>query len=103
MKKKKTVAQLVKEHRKLADCSQEAIAVELGVSIKFVSLVENGERQLPVEHIPKLSKFLEIPIKELFRAKMYDQKIHDEMKRVRKELMNGADEIKTAIDLNKIK
>lgn len=103
MKKKKTVGQLIREKRKETDCSQEAIAEALGVSIKFISLVERGERQLSVEHFPKLANFLEIPLKTLFQSKLYDEKTQERLRSIRQDLENESDEVKRALDLNRIR
>jgi transcriptional regulator with XRE-family HTH domain len=103
-KKHLSVGALIKEKRQAMECSQEAIATEIGVSIKFISLVENGERQLSVEHFPKIAQFLEIPLKELFNAKLFDEKTQTELRRIRKELIGGdSDQVGNAIRLNTLK
>jgi len=104
VKAKKSVSELIRSTRKAQEISQEAIAEALGVSIKFISLVENEERQLAVEHFPKLAEFLEIPLKELFNAKLFDDKTISEYRKIRKELLDPeSDQVGKAIRLKSIK
>lgn len=104
MKKNKSVGQLLKEKRLELECSQEAVATEIGVSIKFISLVENGERQLSVNHFPKVANFLGIEIKDLFNSKLYDEKSQSEMRRIKRELSESMnDQVGNAIRLNNAK
>lgn len=103
MKTKKTVGQIIREKRKEIHCSQEAIAEALGVSIKFISLVENGERQLSVTHFTELSKFLDIPVKTLFESKLQEDKTHDSLRKIKKDLEGGGNQVKNAIEMNRIR
>lgn len=104
MREKLTVGQLIRRKRKSLGCSQEAIAEHLGVSIKFISLVEAGERQLVVDHFQKVSEFLGIPLKDFLIAKVFDEQIQIKMKKLRKELLDsGTDEVQKAIELAKVK
>lgn len=104
LKKTKSVGDLIRSKRNEMECSQEAVAEYIGVSIKFISLVENGERQLAVEHFPKVANFLEIPLKELFNAKLFDQKTQHELKRIKRELINeSGDEVSKAIRMKSLK
>lgn len=103
MSKKKTLGRIIREKRQVLDCSQEAVAAALGVSIKFISLVENGERQLSCDHFPRLSEFLEIPLKVLFQAKFSEDNSQNEIRRIRKELSESSGEVQRAIDFNRIR
>lgn len=104
MKGKVTCGQLIKKQRTRLECSQEALATHLGVSVKFVSLVERGERGLPVEHFQNISEFLEIPMGELIRAKVYDEDTKLRIRQIQQELFFGCeDEVSKAISLNQVK
>lgn len=101
--KKQTVGQLIRQRRQSLECSQEAVATAIGVSIKFISYVENGERQMPVEHFPKIAEFLGLSLKELFAAKVTGDKLADNLRRCRNELKGSTDQVKERIKLNRIK
>jgi transcriptional regulator with XRE-family HTH domain len=104
MKDRLTVGQLIKKKRTAIGCSQEAVGAHLGLSIKFISLVENGERHLKVDYMKKVSEFLDIPMKDFITAKVFDEQIQIKIKKLRSELDGGPlDEVQKAIELAKIK
>lgn len=104
MREKLTVGQIIRQKRQALGCSQEAIAEHLGVSIKFISLMEAGKRQVMVKHFQKIAEFLQIPMSDMITAKVFDEEIHLKMKKLRRELMDGEhDEVQKAIELAKVK
>ncbi len=103
MREKVTVGQLIRRKRKEIGCSQEAIAEHLGLSIKFISFVENGERHLKVDYLSKLSEFLDIPMKDFITAKVFDEQIQLKIKKLRTELEGSEHEVEKAIELAKVK
>ena len=59
----------LKELREKAGVSQERLATELGYKYQSaISMIENGERQLPSEKLPLLAKVLNCSIEELFET-----------------------------------
>jgi len=52
--------------RRQADLTQEQLASAAGVSVDFLSLVERGINAPSFENIEKLSRALDVPIRELF-------------------------------------
>jgi transcriptional regulator with XRE-family HTH domain len=103
MREKVTVGQLIRAKRLEIGCSQEAVAEHLGLSTKFISYVENGERYLKVDHLQKLSEFLEIPMKDFILAKVFEENIQLKLKKLRSELQGKDDEVQKAIDLARVK
>lgn len=64
---------LIRSKRKLRGYSQESVAVHIGVSTKFVSLVENGERSLPTVYFFEVSRFLGILLGDMIEARVFDE------------------------------
>jgi transcriptional regulator with XRE-family HTH domain len=56
--------ELIKEKRKSKKMSLQNLADNLGISVSFLSRIENGERKLNKELIKKLCKILEIQEKQ---------------------------------------
>ena len=51
--------------RRLRDVSQEALALEAGLSRTYVSEVERGERNVSIDNMGLLADALQIPLKDL--------------------------------------
>lgn len=103
MKRRLSVGELIRAKRQEQECSQEAVAMSIGVSIRFISLIENGDRQLPLNHFQAVAQFLDIPLKELFNAKMLDEENNAKMRKMRKELNSEGDQVSRAIQLHRMK
>jgi len=56
----------LRQLRREADLTQEQLASAAGVSVDFLSLVERGINAPSFENIEKLSRALDVPIRELF-------------------------------------
>jgi transcriptional regulator with XRE-family HTH domain len=54
-----------KERLKLC-FSQEKLAVKAGVHRTYIGMIERAEKNITLENIEKVSKALNIPIKDLF-------------------------------------
>lgn len=59
----------IKKYREAASKSLEDVAIALGRTKGYLSLVENGTRSLPVVDTYKLMKLLHIPVEEMFTIK----------------------------------
>ena len=51
--------------RHLRDVSQEALALDAGLSRTYVSEVERGERNVSIDNMGLLADALQIPLKDL--------------------------------------
>ena len=51
--------------RRLCDVSQEALALDAGLSRTYVSEVERGERNVSIDNMGLLADALQIPLKDL--------------------------------------
>ena len=51
--------------RRLRDVSQEALALDAGLSRTYVSEVERGERNVSIDNMGLLADALQIPLKDL--------------------------------------
>ena len=51
--------------RRLRDVSQEALALDAGLSRTYVSEVERGERNESIDYMGLLADALQIPLKDL--------------------------------------
>ena len=52
---------ILKENRKLAGLSQEALALECKIDRTYISLLERGKRQPTLKMLFKISKVLNVP------------------------------------------
>ena len=51
--------------RRLRDVSQEALALDAGLSRTYVSEVERGERNVSIDNMGLLADALQIPLKDI--------------------------------------
>lgn len=51
--------------RRLRDVSQEALALDAGLSRTYVSEVERGERNVSIDNMGLLADALQVPLKDL--------------------------------------
>jgi len=58
----------IKELRKKKGCSQEKLALLIGMDRTYYSSVESGKRNISLENIKKIADGFEISIEELFKG-----------------------------------
>ncbi|MBM5575310.1 helix-turn-helix domain-containing protein [Deefgea sp. CFH1-16] len=58
--------------RRLRDISQEALALQTGLSRTYVSEVERGERNVSIDNMGMLADGLGVPLKELVDPEMFE-------------------------------
>lgn len=51
--------------------SQEALALQAGLSRTYVSEVERGERNVSIDNMDHLAKALRVPLRDLVDAEMF--------------------------------
>jgi len=56
-------------HRKRAKLTQEALAEKTGLSVVFISLLENGRRTVSVDALLRIARALHVELKDLVRIK----------------------------------
>ena len=56
----------VRKERLRLGFSQEKLAVKAGVHRTYIGMIERAEKNITLENIEKVSKALNIPIKDLF-------------------------------------
>ena len=61
MKVETVFGRILKESRKRAGLSQEALALECKIDRTYISLLERGKRQPPLNMLFKISKVLNVP------------------------------------------
>ena len=76
------VAANIKRCRQRAGLTQEGLAKELGVSLRYVSMLEQNSRNLSIESLAKVASCLKVDIAEL----VCDQKYLDDAKKSAAEL-----------------
>jgi transcriptional regulator with XRE-family HTH domain len=59
------LGETIREHRKRANLTQESIAEKTGLSVVFISLLENGHRTVSVDALLKIAKSLGVRIRDL--------------------------------------
>lgn len=57
--------------RKLREISQEALALQAGLSRTYVSEVERAERNVSIDNMGLLAEALQIPLKDLVDPEMF--------------------------------
>lgn len=102
MKKGEFVGQVLREARENIGASQESLSFHIGTSIKFVSMVETGERKLPLAYFPAVSEFLNLDLKKLFKAKLKEEMRDKKIKQMKRDLENS-DEVTSKIELSCLK
>ena len=54
--------QRIRDLREDSDLKQQAVAVQLGISVQQYSLYERGSREIPFHHVITLAKFYNVSI-----------------------------------------
>lgn len=62
---RKVFARNVRKLRRLQELSQEALALEAGMSRTYVSEIERGERNVSIDNMGALADALGVPLKDL--------------------------------------
>jgi transcriptional regulator with XRE-family HTH domain len=57
--------------RRLREISQEALALQAGLSRTYVSEVERGERNVSIDNMGLLAEALEVPLRDLVDPEMF--------------------------------
>lgn len=57
--------------RRLREMSQEALALQAGLSRTYVSEVERGERNVSIDNMEHLAQALRVPLKDLVDPEMF--------------------------------
>jgi len=55
----------LRAHRKRIGISQERLAEKAGLSVVFISLLENGRRTVSVDSLLRIAKTLKVELKDL--------------------------------------
>jgi transcriptional regulator with XRE-family HTH domain len=55
----------VRAHRKQLKMTQERLAEKTGLSVVFLSLLENGHRTVSVDALLRIARALNLPLKDL--------------------------------------
>jgi len=64
-KHRRALGEAIRVHRKQAKLTQEAIAEKTGLSVVFISLLENGHRTVSVDALLRIAKALGIRLRDL--------------------------------------
>lgn len=83
MKKYKTKIQIkiglrIKELRKRAKLSQEALALRAMIDRTYINSVENGRRNILIRNVEKIADALGVSLKEFFSSKSFQELNMDE-------------------------
>ena len=68
---KEKIGLRVKQLRKKAGLSQEALALKAGIDRTYVNSVENGKRNVSIMNINKIAKALNISLSNLFDSEIF--------------------------------
>jgi transcriptional regulator with XRE-family HTH domain len=55
----------IKTFRELKGMTQETLAKDVGITINYLSLLENGRREPSIKLLKKMSKYLSVPVSVL--------------------------------------
>jgi transcriptional regulator with XRE-family HTH domain len=64
-KHRRTLGDTIRVHRKRVKLTQEAFAEKAGLSVVFISLLENGHRTVSVDSLLRISKALGVRVRDL--------------------------------------
>jgi transcriptional regulator with XRE-family HTH domain len=70
---RKTFARNVRKVRRLQELSQEALALQAGLSRTYVSEVERGDRNVSIDSMGALADALDTPLKELVDPALFPE------------------------------
>jgi transcriptional regulator with XRE-family HTH domain len=62
---RKVFARNVRKLRRLQELSQEALALQAGISRTYISEIEKGERNVSIDNMGALADALGVPLKSL--------------------------------------
>ncbi|MSU57646.1 MAG: XRE family transcriptional regulator [Pedosphaera sp.] len=57
----------LRSYRQRAELTQEKLAERAGLSVVFISLLENGWRTISVDRLIRIAKALKVPVADLLR------------------------------------
>lgn len=63
---KKRFGSRLRRIRRNKDLTQEQLAIQVGVSLNYIGLMERGEKAPSFEMVQKIAEVLEVDISELF-------------------------------------
>lgn len=72
MKKHQHIAEVLRSARKSAGISQGRLGAKLGLHAQAISNIERGITSLPLRHMVKISKILDVYPYQLFQAMLRD-------------------------------
>lgn len=64
-KHRRTLGDTIRGHRKRVKLTQEAFAEKVGLSVVFISLLENGHRTVSVDSLLRIAKALGVRLRDL--------------------------------------
>jgi transcriptional regulator with XRE-family HTH domain len=62
---RRVLGDAIRVHRKRAKLTQETMAEKTGLSVVFISLIENGHRTVSVDALLRISRTLKVELKDL--------------------------------------
>ena len=71
------IGQTLKLLRTAAKLKQAALAADLGVTVNYLSLVENGHREPSLTFLKKFAKKLDVPLGYFLWLALDEQKSHE--------------------------
>lgn len=70
---KAKVGMRLKEMRLVLGYSQEAFSFECGLDRTYIASVEQGKRNISIQNIEKISKALNMTVKDFFNTGLFDE------------------------------
>lgn len=74
---RKVFGKNIRRARKLRELSQEAVALEAGMTSNYVSDVERGVRNIAIDNMGRLASALRVPLHELLNPERFHDPIDD--------------------------
>lgn len=74
---RKVFGKNIRRARKLRELSQEAVALEAGMTNNYVSDVERGVRNIAIDNMGRLASALGVPLHELLNPERFYDPIDD--------------------------
>lgn len=94
----KMIGRRIKEYRIKAAMSQDELAQKIGISTPFMNRLENGQRNITLENLAKISVILNVSIEYLIAGTVLDKKEEASSEFAR--LTKSCDESTTELLLN---
>ncbi len=63
---RRLVGRHMAERRRALGLTQEQLAVEMGISAQYVSMVERGAQNLAIDSLARFANALGVPVRDLF-------------------------------------